>query len=203
MFSRTDCFYTHRPFDGGVQLGTGTPAHGAQAIRQSKKYIRYQSGKGIMYTSGSLFAPSYDLRDVSSDGINIGSTITVVTDNVDHSLQVGAEVQLAGIRTGGYNNHYVVSAIISENTFTVQAVEGLDSTTPEFDVQPQVLLYRWKGATVRAGSFDDQNGIFFQYDGTQFAVGLRSSTFQLKLEQFLWIAIQTLLLEPIPDSEIN
>ena len=179
VFSRTDCFYTHRPFDGGVQLGTGTPAHGAQAIRQSKKYIRYQSGKGIMYTSGSLFAPSYDLRDVSSDGINIGSTITVVTDNVDHSLQVGAEVQLAGIRTGGYNNHYVVSAIISENTFTVQAVEGLDSTTPEFDVQPQVLLYRWKGATVRAGSFDDQNGIFFQYDGTQFAVGLRSSTFQL------------------------
>ena len=45
-----------------------------------------------MYTSGSLFAPSYDLRDVTSDGINIGSTITVVTDNVDHSLQVGAEV---------------------------------------------------------------------------------------------------------------
>ena len=36
---------THRPFDGGVQLGTGSPSHGAQAIRQSKKYIRYQSVK--------------------------------------------------------------------------------------------------------------------------------------------------------------
>ena len=51
--------------------------------------------------------------------------------------------------------------------------------SPEFGNQPQVALYKWKGATVRSGSFDDQNGIFFQYDGTNFSVGLRSSTFQL------------------------
>ena len=179
VYSRTDCFYTHRPFDGGVQLGTGSPAHGAQAIRQSKKYIRYQSGKGIMYTSGALFAPSYDLRDVISDGLAVGSTITITTDDVDHSLQVGAEVQLTGIKTPGYNGHYTVTKIISENTFAVSAVENLESTTVEFDSQPQVSLYKWKGSIVRAGAFDDQNGIFFQYDGTNFSVGLRSSTFQL------------------------
>ena len=46
----------HRPFDGGVQLGTGGPAHGAHAVRQSKKYIRYQSGKGVTYNTGALFA---------------------------------------------------------------------------------------------------------------------------------------------------
>jgi len=179
IYARTDCFYTHRPFDGGVQLGTGSPAHGAQAIRQSKKYIRYQSGKGIMYTTGALFAPSYDLRDVTASGSSIGSTITVTTDDVDHSLQVGAEVQLTGITTAGYNNHYVVTSIIDENTFTVNAVETLEDVNPEFGNQPQVALYKWKGATVRSGSFDDQNGIFFQYDGTNFSVGLRSSTFQL------------------------
>ena len=44
-YTRPDVFFVHRPFDGGVQLGTGGPAHGAQAVRQSKKYIRYQSGK--------------------------------------------------------------------------------------------------------------------------------------------------------------
>ena len=41
VYARPDSFYTHRPFDGGVQLGTGGPAYGGQAIRMSKKYIRY------------------------------------------------------------------------------------------------------------------------------------------------------------------
>ena len=179
IYARPDCFYTHRPFDGGVQLGTGSPAHGAQAIRQSKKYIRYQSGKGIMYTTGALFAPSYDLRTVTADGTSIGSIITITTDDVDHGLQVGAEIQLDGITTSGYNGHYTVASIIDEITFTVLALTTLGSTSGKFGDQPIVALYRWKGSTVRSGAFDDQNGIFFQYDGTNLAVGLRSSTFQI------------------------
>ena len=54
IYSRPDCYYTHRPFDGGVLLGTGGPAHGALAVRQSKKYIRYQSGKAVNYNTGAL-----------------------------------------------------------------------------------------------------------------------------------------------------
>ena len=77
LYSRPDSFFVHRPYDGGVQLGTGGPQHGAQAIRQSKKYIRYQSGKGIMYTTGALFAPSYDLRSLTADGVEVNSLITV------------------------------------------------------------------------------------------------------------------------------
>jgi len=179
VYPRTDCFYTHRPFDGGVQLGTGSPAHGAQSVRQSKKYIRYQSGKGIMYTTGALFAPSYDLRSVTADGTTVGSIITVVTDDLNHGLQVGAEVQLLGLNTPGYNDHYTVASIVDEITFTVIAQQPLALTEAAFGDQPSVALYRWKGATVRAGAFDDQNGIFFQYDGTNLAVGLRSSTFQI------------------------
>ena len=179
VYPRTDSFYTHRPFDGGVQLGTGSPAHGAQAVRQSKKYIRYQSGKGIMYTTGALFAPSYDLRTVTADGTAIGSIITCVTDDLNHGLQVGAEIQLTGLTTAGYNDHYTVASVIDEITFTVIAKNNLASTAAAFGDQPVVALYRWQGATVRAGAFDDQNGIFFQYDGANIAVGLRSSTFQI------------------------
>lgn len=179
IYPRTDSFYTHRPFDGGVQLGTGGPAYGAQAVRQSKKYIRYQSGKGIMYTTGALFAPSYDLRSVESNGLTPGSIITVVTDDLNHGLQVGAEISLSGIRTSGYESHYVVASIIDEITFTVIANNVLGHTSAAFAEQPIVSVYKWKGATVRAGAFDDQNGIFFQYDGTNIAVGLRSSTYQI------------------------
>jgi hypothetical protein len=43
----------------------------------------------------------------------------------------------------------------------------------------KVLLKRWAGATVRIGAFDEQNGIFYQYDGQEMAVVRRSSTNQL------------------------
>lgn len=179
IYPRPDCFYVHRPFDGGVQLGTGGPSHGAHAVRQSKKYIRYQSGKGIMYTTGALFAPSYDLRSVTSAGISTGSLITCITDDTEHGLQVGAEVQISNVTSAGYNGHYTVNSIVNENTFTVLSNGVLSTATPELGRPPTVSLYRWKGATVRAGAFDDQNGIFWQYDGINLAVGYRSSTFQL------------------------
>jgi len=179
IYPRTDSFYRHRPFDGGVQLGTGSPSHGAQAVRQSKKYIRYQSGKGIMYTTGALFAPNYDLRSAVSNGTGVGSIITLKTDDLNHGLQVGAQIQLRGITSTGYNGHYVVASIVDEITFTVIATQVLEHTNAQFGEQPVVSLYKWKGSTVRAGAFDDQNGIFIQYDGDIVSCGLRSSTYQI------------------------
>ena len=116
VYLRPDSFFIHRPYDGGVQLGTGGPQHGAQAIRQSKKYIRYQSGKGIMYTTGALFAPSYDVRTVTADGTGIGAILTIVTDDNDHGAQVGGKVRLIGVESAGYNGEYTVTQIIDERT---------------------------------------------------------------------------------------
>ena len=179
VYPRPDSFFIHRPYDGGVQLGTGGPQHGAQAIRQSKKYIRYQSGKGIMYTTGALFAPSYNILDITASGTSPGSIITVTTDETEHGLQIGAGIRLIGIDTVGYNGDYVVSDINDENEFEVIATTALGSITPELSSEPQVSLRTFHGATVRSGAFDDQNGIFFEYDGTQFSAVQRTATLQL------------------------
>jgi hypothetical protein len=179
LYARPDSFFVHRPYDGGVQLGTGGPQHGAQAIRQSKNYIRYQSGKGIMYTTGALFAPSYDLLSGLADGTAIGNSITFETDDVDHGLQVGGTIEILGVETPGYNGIYKVSDIVSERKFKVVASTTLGSTLPRLGTAAQVSTKGWHGATVRAGAFDEQNGIFWQYDGVNLAVVQRSSTFQL------------------------
>jgi hypothetical protein len=179
VYPRPDSFYTHRPFDGGVLLGTGGPAYGAQAIRQSKKYIRYQSGKSINYNTGLLMAPNYDIRAVTASATTVGATITVVTDDVDHGLQIGAQILLSGITTSGYNGTYIVASIVDERTFTVLATSVLGATTASLDTPCLISLLKWNGSVVRAGTFDDQNGQFWQYDGQQVAVGYRSSTFQL------------------------
>ena len=179
VYARPDSYFVHRPFDGGVQLGTGGPAHGATAIRMSKKYIRYQSGKGVMYNTGALFAPSYDIRSLSATGTAVGSVVTVATDDTDHGCQVGAQVVISGVTTTGYNGVYTVSDIVDERTFSFVANKTLGATTAILGSPCQMSVKNWHGATVRAGIFDDQNGMFWQYDGIRMAVGRRSSTFQI------------------------
>ena len=179
IYPRSDAFFVHRPFDGGVQLGTNSPVHGAQAIRQSKKYIRYQSGKGIMYTTGALFAPSYDLLSATASGTTVNSEITITTDDVDHGLQVGAGVRLRGIETPGYNGDYNIIEIVSERSVKVRAGYPLGSTTAQLSDNPQIQTKTWQGARVLAGTYDDQNGIFFEYNGKYLYAVVRSATFQM------------------------
>ena len=179
VYARPDSYFIHRPYDGGVQLGTGGPQHGAQAIRMSKKYIRYQSGKGIMYTTGALFAPSYNLQTASATGTTVGSYITFTTDDVDHGCQVGGRVRIIGVDTAGYNGEYTVTDVITERQFKVQAYTTLANVYGSITTAAQVSILGWHGATVRAGTFDDQNGMFWQYNGKELAVGRRSSTLQL------------------------
>jgi len=179
IYSRPDAFFQHRPFDGGVQLGTGGPQHGAQAVRQSKKYIRYQSGKGIMYTTGALFAPSYNIAGATANGTAINSIITFTTDDTDHGLQPGGVIEITGMASFEYNNTYTVESISSSRAFKVRTSIPLNSVTATLGPDAKVTVKAWHGATVRSGPFDDQNGIFYQFDGQTLSLGKRSSTFQL------------------------
>jgi hypothetical protein len=178
MFVRSDAFALHRPFDGGVTLGPFLPSHGASISRQTKKYMRYQSGKGVLWTSGVLFNPVLNLDQISASGTTPGSTVTVVTET-DHCLQVGATVLISGVVTEGYNGTYGVSSIINENTFTYAAANTLGSTSAIITNLPRVTVKNWHGASVRVGAFDDQNGLFWEYDGRELAVVRRASTYQL------------------------
>ena len=179
VYLRPDSFFIHRPYDGGVQLGTGGPQHGAQAIRQSKKYIRYQSGKGIMYTTGALFAPSYDVRTVTADGTGIGAILTIVTDDNDHGAQVGGKVRLIGVESAGYNGEYTVPQIIDERTLKCLSTRRLATTNAVLGFAAQLTVVGWHGATVRSGIFDDQNGIYWEFDGSNISVAQRTSTKQI------------------------
>ena len=178
VYIRPSAFFIHRPFDGGVLLGSGTPHHGAMAARQSKKYFRYQSGKGLMWTSGTLLSTNYDVAAISADGTTaLSSTITVTTEN-EHYLQIGANVKLSGITTSGYNGYYTISSITTDSSFTVTAQATLGATTPVLDAQPKINVNGWHGGSVRAGIFDEQNGAFWENTGVKLNVVLRSATFQ-------------------------
>jgi hypothetical protein len=177
-YTRSDAFVQHRPFDGGVNIGTFLPSHGASVARQTKKYMRYQSGKGILWTSGVLFNPVLNLDQISASATSVGSTITVSTE-VDHGLQAGCTVEIAGVVTSGYNGTYGVVSVTNESTFTLSAQALLGSTSAVITNLPRVTVKNWIGATTRCGAFDDQNGLFWEFDGIELAVVKRSATYQM------------------------
>jgi hypothetical protein len=171
--------FVHRPFDGGVLISPIIPAFGASIIRQSKKVFRYQSGKGLMWSSGTLFCPNNDLVSVSASGTAIGSIITVITGIPHGGPQLGAVVVLKGITTPGYNGTYVINSIINSVSLTLVANQTLASQFPVLGSQPRFIMQNWHGSSSRIGTFDEQNGIFWEYDGQTLWAVKRSSTYQI------------------------
>ena len=176
---KPNSYFIHRPYDGGIAMTNGSPHHGASASRQTKRYFRYQSGKGLFFTSGTLFAPTFDIAECSADGTVANSNITVTTEQ-NHNVQVGAIVRISGIITTGYSErNYRVTSIVSDRSFIVEAQTTLGSTVPVFEPQPRINCIGWYGGVVRAGMFDDQNGLFWEYDGESLNVVKRSATYQV------------------------
>ncbi len=176
---RSNASFLPRPFDGGVIIGPGSPTRGASAVRQTKKYFRYQSGKGLLFTSGTMLQPTLDVQAISAAATSIGSAITITTD-LEHGLNAGAVITLSGVTTSGYNQlGYVVTAITSDTSFTVNAIALLGSVTPTLGQGPRINITGWHGASIRAGMFDDQNGMFWEHDGQSLNTVLRTSTNQL------------------------
>ena len=71
----------HRSFDGGVAFTAGYPYSGNQLIRQTRRYFRYQSGKGIQFSTGTSLKPAFNIDSITSSG----TTVTVTCKN-PHNL---------------------------------------------------------------------------------------------------------------------
>jgi len=169
---------THRPFDGGVLLTPLVTTHGAMVCRQSKKVFRYQSGKGLLWSSGTVFCPNNDIARIIADSTAVGSNIVVQTD-VYHGAQIGATVQIRGVKDTGFNGTYTLTSVNDSKSINVVATTTLGATVPAFMNQPRFIISGWHGASARAGCFDDQNGLYWDWDGQNLWAVKRSSTFQL------------------------
>jgi len=87
---RADGTFLHRPFDGGVEITAGKSPD-SQIVRQTRKYFRYQSGKGIQCSMAINFSPYRPARTVSGSGTNI-----TITTEYPHGLTTGDYVIVSG-----------------------------------------------------------------------------------------------------------
>jgi hypothetical protein len=176
LFARSLGFSQHRPFDGGVNFTAGTPFHGNQLIRQTRRYFRYQSGKGIQFSTGSNFCPLLFVDSVTNGGS--GQTVTVTT-KYPHYLGTGATIVVSGCNDSAYNGTFTIASTPSSTTLTYSCAPNTPTTAPALGWPINIGAKNWYGAAIRVGMFDSQNGFYFEYDGTTIYAVARRSTDQL------------------------
>ncbi len=163
----------HRPFDGGVSFSSGTPYHGNQLIRQTRRYFRYQSGKGLQFSTGTNLKPTFTIDNITSSG-----TTVTVTCKFPHNLGTGGTVVVSGATESAYNGTFTVATVPSDLTFTYTAL-STPSASPATGFPIRVSPGTWYGSKVRIGMFDEQNGFFFEFDGQTLYAVRRTSTDQI------------------------
>ena len=179
IFTRPAGWVEARPFDGGVSFSAGGSTTNQQLIRQTRRYFRYQSGKGIQFSTGSSLCPTLVAPALTATGSPYLINVTVVTPFA-HNLVAGTIIQVSGATPSGYNGRFTIATIVDERTFTyVTTSLAAPTSTPATGNNIRINPVTWYGSSNAVGFFDQQNGMFFQYDGANLQAVVRSSTTQI------------------------
>jgi len=178
VYVRPEGYSLHRPFDGGVEMSAGAQTSFAQIVRQTRKYFRYQSGKGLQTSCGINFKPSIDVESM----IKFSETTIEVKTRRPHGLISGLTIEMSeatdsfGDPSQVYNGQFQVT-VVDLTTFRVPA-NGTIVENKAYGF-PQFYVVSWQNGAVRTGMFDFQNGMFFEFDGQKIYAVRRSSTQQI------------------------
>lgn len=176
LILRPDGYSLHKPFDGGVDITAGTSPN-SKIVRQSRKYFRYQSGKGIQNSYAINFNPPKIVQNL----IQASGNIATVNTQEAHNLAVGelVTIEKATVSTGvnEYNGTFTVTNVPSPFSFQYEMISAPEDT--KAGGFPTYTRKSWNDSYIRAGMFDDQNGFFYEFDGQKLYAVRRSSTLQL------------------------
>lgn len=174
VFTRSQGTGLHRPYDGGVKFSSNAQGNNEQLIRQTRKYFRYQSGKGIQFSTGTLLEPSLTTINATYSGTSV-----TVTTREAHNLQVGSTITMFGATNPvAVNGTYRVTNVVSAQQFIYTLPVGIPASGT-VEGPYSISCTAWSGSTNRVGIYDEQNGVFFEFDGTTLSVVRRSSTYQI------------------------
>ena len=172
LYARPSGYVEPRAFDGGVAFSAGATVPNQQLIRQTRRYFRYQSGKGIQFSTGTALKPSIFTTSLTASNF----TVTVNT-RFPHNLTAGAGIVVAGADQPAYNGTFKIDSVTSVTSFTYisNSPPPANATGLQIKVNPTT----WYGSTNRVGFFDQQNGLFFEFDGQTMYAVLRNSINQI------------------------
>ena len=185
LYARPVGTLVHRSFDGGIRFSTNSGSHNQQFIRQTRKYFRYQSGKGIQLSTGTTLMPQFNLDGITSSG----TTVTVTTKD-PHNIGAQIGIQINGCNETAYNGNFTVTGVINPYQFTYTANSTPSNSPASGNYVGSATT--WSGASNRIGIFDDQNGMFWEYDGQTLYAVRRNSVYQISGNTWINVGSNTL-----------
>jgi hypothetical protein len=175
LYVRPQGLAVHRSFDGGVRFSTNASSHNQQYIRQTRRYFRYQSGKGIQMSTGTTLKTQMNL-----DGLQYvsGNNTIIVSTKDPHNINYPTGIVIFGANEAGFNGTFTVQNVINPYQFTLPVGATVPTTT--YASGPYYgSVSTWYGGSTRVGIFDSQNGMFWEYDGQILYAVRRASVFQI------------------------
>ena len=230
LFPRCDGFNIHRAYDGGIEIIPPRSADG-QIIRQTRRYFRYQPGKGIQISFSANFSAPVEIDRMFTSNANssqvicvtktihrLSSNLPIIVDFMNSSYDCAQQPALTypqnpispwsapyatntqsniigGTLVNSYGT-YIINNVINANTFSyiasgtpaqypgscnLGAANPFNANASNYVYAPQlpiVYVNNWSNAKLRTGLFDDQNGMFFEYDGSNIYAVRRESVTQ-------------------------
>ena len=146
IYVRPDGFYLHRPFDGGMEIGTSKSPN-SRISRQTRKYFRYQSGKGIQTSLAINFTPQIPIVNltfaesgsiqtqscsgtIDSTFLTVADTSVLVTNMPVTGTGIGGDTRINKIIDGTtVDLDAPLTATISGETITFDPVLTAECTT--------------------------------------------------------------------------
>jgi hypothetical protein len=172
VYARPQGLALHRPFDGGVRFSSNASSHNQQYVRQTRRYFRYQSGKGIQMSTGTTLKPQFNLDGISSSG----TLCTVITKD-PHNITTLMGITVIGANESAYNGSFQINSVINPYSFTYIAATTPSATQASGPIYASANI--WYGGSNRVGIFDSQNGMFWDYDGQTLSAVRRNSVYQI------------------------
>jgi hypothetical protein len=123
LYPRNESQLVHRPYDGGVRFALGNSSNNYQLTRQTRRYFRYQSGKGIQFSTGTIMKPTFQVDEMSAVG-----TLVSVTTKEAHNLSPGVGITVSGSTDSAFNGTYSIVDVIDEFRFTYNAATSPSGT---------------------------------------------------------------------------
>lgn len=195
LYPRSDSYIEHRAYNGGVEI---VPSLNPDSviIRQTRRYFRYQSGKGIQLSKAINFSAPVEIismqRGDAPESINLdgsiqeGSYVTVKTRK-SHRLKKDVQIEIRDVDVGDnnpdndiWNGIYSVYDVDANYPNIFYLILSTIPSTTEAGGFPNYIVSKTKwGSYLRAGLMDDQNGIFFEFDGETLFACRRNSIKQV------------------------
>ena len=167
-------------WDGTLSANTYQNTSTPVSAISTGNWVQLDGTQGGTLAATNTTARGYNFYDFIIDTVQYHGFSPIDAFRESAYIETAGFVLSAQASRNPYNGFFAVSEVVNSKQFKVRMPASDNNPFPTSDLNPGgigvVRVKSFNDATVRSGMFDEQNGIFFEYDGKDFYCIKRQST---------------------------